>query len=170
LTAIGQGRESGEVMDVRTMILSDVIAVCELVRAAFFRDVAPSMTETGVANFLAYIAPQALEARLATGHQTWVAQESGLVVGVLQVRSPRHLCMLFVSPNKRRRGVARGLWTVAKAALDAHAPHGAEVTVKSSLYAVPAYKGFGFTCAGEVIDEGGIISQPMVFSLAGARD
>jgi len=152
-------------MHVRAMVVDDVAPVHELVRAAFFRDVAPTMTETGIANFLAYIAPQALEARVVCGHQTWVAQEAASMVGVLQIRLPRHLCMLFVSPQARRRGIARRLWTQAQASLVSQGPGGREVTVKSSLYAVSAYESLGFRCVGEVIDEGGIISQPMIFCL-----
>ncbi len=148
------------------MAASDIPAVFILVRAAFARDVAPGYGADGVQNFLEYVSQNALALRLRKGHQTWVAEQDKAIVGVLQLRLPRHLCMLFVSPDCRYSGIARSLWALAVQSLQARGERGV-VTVNSSPYAVEAYRRFGFTCDGGQTNVGGIVSQPMVFALPG---
>ncbi len=142
------------------MQYGDLSAVYMLIRAAFSQDVAPGYSQQGVQNFLAYVSQEQLVRRLEQGHLTWVAHESATIVGVLQIRLPLHLCMLFVSPDTRRVGVARRLWDHAVHTLRAQHPEGV-VTVNSSPYAVQAYEHLGFVRTGAVTDVGGIISQPM---------
>lgn len=101
---------------------------------------------------------EALFQRHASGHITLVAESSGQLVGMLHLRRPRHISMLFVLSSVQRRGIGRGLLAAAAALVgDAHG----EFTVHSSPNAVPAYEQLGFRVTGQEQCSHGIRFVPM---------
>ncbi len=90
--------------------------------------------------FLASLTPAATAQRIASpDFSHYVAEDDSGLCGVIALRGGSHLYHLFVRANRHRGGVARALWTHAKA-LSGHDTF----TVRSSLFAEPVYARFGF--------------------------
>lgn len=129
-----------------------------LAREVFDQFVAPHYQTEGVAEFHRYASAAALSQRHKSGHITLVAEHSGELVGMLHLREPRHVSMLFVRSSRQRGGIARGLLTAAGAlAGDANC----EFTVNSSPNAVAAYARLGFRITGAEQCVHGIRFVPM---------
>lgn len=115
----------------------------------------------GAEAFLATLAPQAIAGYLASpDYRYLVAEDAGVLAGVVAIRDNRHLYHLFVAQGVHGQGLARRLWTAAMdAALRAGNP--GEFTVNSSPYAVPVYERFGFVPTGPRVEAQGIAFVPM---------
>lgn len=71
---------------------------------------APDYTDEGVREFQAYIAPDAVAARMAQGELlVWGCFDGKRIVGVIAARPPCHISLLFVDEAYHRRGIARAL-------------------------------------------------------------
>jgi GNAT superfamily N-acetyltransferase len=115
----------------------ETAAVSALAREVFDQFVASCYQPEGVTEFHRYSSPEALSQRHDSGHVTFVAEQSGELVGMLHLRKPSHVSMLFVQAAHQRSGVARGL-------LAAAGDTGCQFTVSSSPNAVAAYERLGF--------------------------
>ena len=137
---------------------SETAAVSSLAREVFDRFVAPHYQTEGVAEFHRYASAEALSQRHKSGHITLVAEHTGELVGMLHLREPRHISMLFVQSSRQRGGIARGLLAAAGAlAGDTNC----EFTVNSSPNAVSAYERLGFRTTGSEECLHGIRFVPM---------
>ena len=87
---------------------SETGAVSSLAREVFDQFVAPHYQTEGVAEFHRYASADALSQRHKSGHVTLVAEHSGEFVGMLHLREPRHVSMLFVQPSLQRRELLAG--------------------------------------------------------------
>ena len=85
---------------------SETAAVSFLAREVFDQFVAPHYQTEGVAEFHRYASAEALSQRHKSGHITLVAEHSGELVGMLHLREPRHVSMLFVQSSRQRGGIA----------------------------------------------------------------
>ena len=125
----------------RQIHASETAAVSSLAREVFDKFVAPHYQTEGVAEFHRYASVEALSQRHESGHITLVAEHSGELVGMLHLREPCHISMLFVQSSRQRGGIGRGLLTAAGALVgDRHC----EFTVSSSPNAVSAYERWVF--------------------------
>jgi GNAT superfamily N-acetyltransferase len=124
---------------------SETAAVSFLAREVFDQFVAPLYQSDGVAEFHRYASVEALLERHNLGYITLVAEHSGEVAGMLHLRKPSHVSMLFVRSSRQRGGIARGL--LAAAGTLAGDPD-CEFTVSSSPNAVSAYERLGFRITG----------------------
>jgi GNAT superfamily N-acetyltransferase len=138
----------------RQIDLSETAAVSSLAREVFDQFVAPHYQAEGVAEFHRYASAKAFSQRHKSGHITLVAEHSGELVGMLHLREPRHVSMLFVQSSRQRSGIARALLASAG---DANC----EFTVNSSPNAVPAYERLGFRVTGSEQCVHGIRFVPM---------
>jgi len=89
-----------------------------------------------------------------SGHATYVAERGGELVGMLHLRAPCHVAMLFVQSSLQRSGIARALLASAGQA-------NCEFTVNSSPNAVAAYERLGFRVTGSEQCVHGIRFIPM---------
>jgi GNAT superfamily N-acetyltransferase len=121
---------------------------------AFVEAVAPLYPPEGIATFQEYAQAGAIQARDGEGHMTFVAEQDKRITGMLHVRTPAHLAMLFVLPNHQRTGLARSLLETA----DRHARI---LSVNASPNAVPAYEKLGFAVVGEMEQHKGMWVVPM---------
>ncbi|MCH8529481.1 MAG: GNAT family N-acetyltransferase [Saccharospirillum sp.] len=90
-----------------------------------------------------------------------VYEVDGSIVGYLAIKGGSHLYHLFVSEAHQGKGIAKQLWMAAI--------EGSPVkcfTLRSSLYAVPVYKRFGFEESGPAGLKDGISFQPMELNRA----
>jgi GNAT superfamily N-acetyltransferase len=142
----------------RQLYLSETAAVSSLAREVFDQFVAPHYQTEGVVEFHRFASVEALSERHKSGHITLVAEHSGELAGMLHLREPRHVSMLFVQASRQRVGIARGLLAAAGAlAGDADC----EFTVSSSPNAVSAYERLGFRITGSEQCVHGIRFVPM---------
>jgi len=147
-------------MPIRKIEPRDLPAVSDLCIQSFMKAVAASLPEQGVEAFRAIASSASFSVRLAGDNLMFVFEEAGVVQGFVELKEGRHVAMLFVAPEVQRGGVGRQLLAEALR----HARVG-EVTVGSSLNAVPAYLRYGFVLAGEVAEHAGLIYQPMKIAL-----
>ena len=137
---------------------SEIAAVSSLAREAFDQFVAPHYQIEGVTEFHRYASGEALSQRHESSHITFVAEHSGELVGMLHLREPCHVAMLFVQSSFQRSGIGRGLLAAASTlAGDTEC----EFTVNSSPNAVSAYERLGFRVTGSEQCVHGIRFVPM---------
>ncbi len=82
------------------------------------------------------------------------------IIGYFSIKQYSHLYHLFVDQNYQGKGFARHLWEHALTLYRNKNPNNI-YTVRSSIYAVPIYKKFGFVESGPVGEKEGIAFQPM---------
>ena len=82
------------------------------------------------------------------------------IIGYISIKSNSHIYHLFVLEAYQRNGISRQLWSHAKAhCLSSH------YTVRSSAFAIPIYKKFGFVEVGELARKDGISYLSMKLDL-----
>lgn len=136
-----------------------------LVRAVFDAYEAPEYSPEGIAEFYAYIEYATIQRALESG-ALWMlgAWTEGQLAGVIALRPPCHISLLFVRPAFHRRGIA---WQLLQAALgQLRAAGQTQVTVHSSPYAVPVYQRLGFAATAAQQLQNGIRYTPMCLGLA----
>ena len=137
---------------------SETATVSLLAREVFDQFVASHYQTEGIAEFHRYASVEALSQRHKSGYNTLVAEHSGELVGMLQLREPHHVSMLFVQSSWQRGGIARGLLVAAGTlAGDINC----EFTVSSSSNDVSAYERLGFRITGSEQCIHGIRFVPM---------
>jgi len=133
----------------------------ELVERVFKEFVAPDYVERGVTEFMNYITPQAMRERLAAKRSLFIAKTGGVVVGVLEMKDPEHISLLFVDASYQRRGIAGLLFRFALENYVKAQGTQDKITVNSSLYAVEIYKRLGFIQLDDEREINGIRFVPM---------
>ena len=123
----------------------ETAAVAALAREVFDECVAPHYQPDGVLEFHQYASANALSKRHESDHVTLVAEHSGELVGMLHLRKPCHVAMLFVRSSVQQKGIGRKLLAAAGALVGYMYR---EFTVNSSLNAVSAYEHLGFHAIG----------------------
>jgi GNAT superfamily N-acetyltransferase len=139
--------------------------VCELITRVFDEFVAPDLSAEGAREFLKFVQPDALRERSRAGYLTLVARLGGEMAGVIQMKGYDHISLYFVDRAHMGRGIGRKLWRRALAICRRQRPDLAEITVNSSLYAVPIYEKLGFRQAKPEQVVNGIRYVPMVVGL-----
>lgn len=147
-------------MIVRKMEERDLEAVSAICIASFTRSVADSLSEQGIATFTSIAANDAFLARMNGDNMMLVAERSGEVQGVIELKEGRHVAMLFICPDQQKKGIGKAL--LAAALKHARAE---TVTVRASLSSVPAYIKYGFKCSGDIGEFAGLVYQPMEIAL-----
>lgn len=138
------------------------VAVFDFICEVFNEFIAPGYSAEGIDTFMTYIAPLALEDRIKVGGQAlWTVKRGEALAGVIEMRKDGHICLLFVSQEHQRQGIAKALlqhsleWLKR---LDLDRP---VITVNSSPYAVEIYKKLGFNETGPEQVKNGIRFTPM---------
>lgn len=88
-------------------------------------------------------------------HYVYVSNNE--IVGYISVKNRTHLYHLFVRENHQGKGISKKLWSYANSMLGNSID-----TVRSSIYAIPIYKSFGFKASSAPQVKDGIGFQPMV--------
>jgi len=149
----------------RAMKPGEEEAVSGLVARVFQRQVAPLCARESIEEFLRYMDPGAILARVECNHFLLVAVAAAKMVGAIAVRDFEHVSLLFVETAFQRQGIARGLLERAVEICRTHRPDLREIDVNSSPNAVPAYESLGFRHLGPEQIENGIRFVPMVMRL-----
>ena len=153
------------ITNIRAIRAGEEVEVCNLVARSFNEFIAPGFSEQGVEEFFRYVNPRALHRRWRKGYHVLVAEDEGVIVGVVEVKKRRHISMLYVEKSYHHRGIASELINRAIEHILSKAPKTREVTVNSSPYAAPFYERMGFrSTEGEKVIHG-ILHVPMVLRL-----
>ena len=86
----------------------------------------------------------------------FVFEESGSIAGYVSIKGAGHLYHLFVAEASQGKGISRLLWEHVKKHCQCNS-----FALRSSIYAVPIYKRFGFSESGPVGTKDGVSFQPM---------
>jgi len=155
-------------MKIRLAVIADAPAISALVGALTREFILPELTKEGADRLLGEMDTASIRKYIASGYRYHVAEEGREIIGIIAIKENSHLSQLFVSKNFQRRGIARTLWEVAKAANLAGGNPG-RFTVNASLAAVGVYEKLGFVKQSEPISKSGIIYVPMKLDLGGGR-
>jgi GNAT superfamily N-acetyltransferase len=147
-------------MRIREAKVNDIPAISDLIRPLVKKYIACEFSAEGAHNLLLSIDPDAIRGYFEVGYQYHVAEENGVLAGVVAVRDNRHLYHLFVADAFSRQGLARRLWQVAHDACR-DAGNVGEYTVNSSNFAVEMYRKFGFVETGPPETRNGVRYVPM---------
>ena len=147
--------------EIRAFEPTDAAAASFMVMAAFHAAVAPHYPQGGVDAFTAYADALPLARRPRAGHRTWVVHEDGEILGLVELRLPAHVAMLFVAPAAQRRGLGRRLLDHAAAFVASQEPRPDEITVHASPNAVAFYERSGFIASGPEREKDGVRFTPM---------
>lgn len=130
---------SGENLTLRSVEAVDIPEATALVWSVFLEFEAPGYSKEGIDEFRRFLddIPKNVELRMIG---CW---KNDALVGLIAVRPPCHIALLFVDKAHHRRGIARLLWQTVLADASLVGGHTA-VTVHSSPYAVGVYKRLGF--------------------------
>ena len=145
-------------VEISRLELSELSEAKKLVKKVFMTFEAPDYSKEGVAHFLTYL-DEELEMELAANQvQVWCGKDAQQIVGLLAVRLPAHVALLFVDEAYHRQGIAKQLFQEMLSELMPE-----QVTVNSSPYAVPIYERLGFQIEGNEKTVSGIRFQSMVY-------
>jgi len=147
-------------MRIREATLKDIPAISELIRPLVEKYIAYEFSPEAARNLLLSMEPEAIREYFKSGYKYHVAEENGVLAGVVAVRDNVHLYHLFVADAFRSQGIARRLWQAAHDACR-DAGNAGEYTVNSSRFAVEMYRKFGFVEAGPPITRDGVTAVPM---------
>ncbi|MCL1873672.1 MAG: GNAT family N-acetyltransferase [Clostridiales bacterium] len=137
----------------------------DLVWRVFLAYEAPDYNDEGIQEFKDFIGLESIRQKLLDDQfRIWVCCNKDAIVGVLAVKPPCHISLLFVDGKHHRKGIARSLF---KHMVDYYRlNHGfTEITVNSSPYAKEAYQKLGFTDTKIEQTVNGIRFTPMRFLL-----
>ncbi|MGJ0480053.1 GNAT family N-acetyltransferase [Pantoea agglomerans] len=143
-------------MEIRDAIASDAKSISKLIHEVSVQCNFSEM-EPCPQWFIESIKPDVLQPLIVSDDYLWlIAVEKGEVTGVLTVFEGNLVKYLFVHPKFQRKGVAKALWQRVTPVLRS------EISVRSSLFAVPFYEKKGFKKVGEVKFFNGVSFQTMM--------
>ena len=149
----------------RRLGAEDLADAMQLVWDTFLKFEAPDYSEDGIREFKDFIDLTSITEKLIRSELLfWGCFDPTGIVGVIALRDPCHITLLFVHEDHQRRGIARSLF---KTALEHYENRDKTltVTVNSSPYATEAYRHLGFveTDTEQLIN--GIRFTPMKLSV-----
>ena len=111
--------------------------------------------------FLSSLKLSEFELRLSSQNfSNYVYTESDSIIGYISVKDGSHIYHLFVSEEHQRKGISAALWKHVLEKTESKL-----FTVRSSVYAVPVYKSFGFKNSGSIAIKDSIQFQSMALKL-----
>ena len=91
--------------------------------------------------------------------EAYGAYKDDVPIGIIATRSEgKHIALFFVDGKYHKQGIGKQLWNVMLSENPNH-----ELTVHSSLFAIPIYERLGFVKTGEIQTKDGITYLPMMF-------
>ncbi|MGI6153502.1 MAG: GNAT family N-acetyltransferase [Christensenellaceae bacterium] len=132
-----------------------------LVQRVFDLFEAPEYSDRGKREFYSYIRPENIFRNIRQGALfVWGYYQASQMLGVIAIRPPCHISLLFVDEQHHRQGIGRALFDAALSYCQVRFVC-QECTVHSSPYAQNIYKKLGFTDAGPKTTENGLHYIPM---------
>lgn len=141
---------------------SELKAALTLVQRVFLEFEAPDYSDEGIQHFKQFISFDTITQQLAAQELTLWAYFSNeaTITGLIAVRLPNHISLLFVDKTFHRQGIARQLMKTATTYCQT-VHMATQLTLNSSPYALDAYHHLGFIPTGSQQEVDGIIFTPM---------
>ncbi len=144
--------------------------VCDLVIRVFNEFIAHQYSQQGVREFLKYAQPELFLRRSQKNHFVLLATVQGKIVGMIEIRTNRHVSLLFVDKRFQQRGIARELLQrslkICKLEIALkRSPELQEVSVNASPNAIQIYERMGFHQKGPEQVKNGIRFTQMALVL-----
>jgi len=146
-------------MSIRKASITDIPQMADLAKslAHYYLNDPSRELPAWFADTLTY---EAFASRLSsTEYFNFVYEVDGSLMAYISINRNGHLYHLFVAEQFQRKGISRLLWECAKESCQCNS-----YSLRSSLYAIPVYKRFGFTESGPVGTKDGVSFQPMEYS------
>jgi predicted GNAT family N-acyltransferase len=142
----------------------DIQNALDLVWEVFQEFEAPDYSQEGINTFKDFIHyPSILDMLRHDKIKFWGCFDQTRLAGIIAMRPPSHISLLFVKKEYQRRGIARSLFkTVVKECKQQEAE---TITVNSSPYAVKIYHRLGFKDLSEEKLTDGIRFTPMIYRM-----
>jgi GNAT superfamily N-acetyltransferase len=128
----------------RTVTQSESSAASALVHTSFTNLAAADWTSKAQQVLLSETSPEQLSTQIATAAYAAGAFVDDQMVGFLLMPTPTILGMLFVHPERLRRGIGKSLWEAARAHIESSFPSARTVELNATPYAVLFYRSIGF--------------------------
>lgn len=126
----------------------------------FKKYVAPDYSELGIKEFYDFISDNGIHKMFLIGqYPLWVATYDDEIIGMISLRSRKHISLLFVDGKFHKKGVGRDLIYAAAEEILSNGLH--EATVNASPYGVEFYRKVGFVGLGDEYVESGMRVTPM---------
>ncbi|MCR4648518.1 MAG: GNAT family N-acetyltransferase [Lachnospiraceae bacterium] len=128
----------------------------------FKKYVADDYTDVGVKEFYDFISDNGIYKMFLIGeYRLWVALLNDEIVGMISIRTRRHISLLFVDGKHQRKGIGRDLIYAAAEYMLENGEKSA--TVNASPYGVPFYHSVGFVDTGAEYMSSGMRVTPMIW-------
>lgn len=135
----------------------------DLCREVFDEFDACDYSETGIQTFYYFIREENIREMIDAGNmKVYGAFEKSELVGVLALRKPSHVSLLFVKKEFHHQGIAKKLMEMAKATIKNGNSGLSCLTVNAAPYAVGAYQKMGFVKTSDEQEKDGIRFTTMV--------
>ena len=128
----------------RNATIVDAESAASLVKLSFDRLSAEYWAPEARHVFLTEASPEGLRSAIATCAYSAVVFDDSRLVGILLMKSPTVLSLLFVHPSCLRRGIGSLLWEQARSHLSSHFPEVRTVELNATPNSVTFYRKIGF--------------------------
>lgn len=141
--------------------LSELTIAMNLVESVFMEFEAPEYSQEGIQTFLDYISISNIKEKIEQKElSVWCAKLEKEIVGVIAMRPPNAISLLFVDKEHHKKGIAKTLFHYI---LNHYPINGTTITVNSSPYAVEIYRRLGFIELDSEQIKDGIRFYPMIY-------
>lgn len=150
-------------MEYRKLESENIPAALELAWRVFMEFEAPDYPSLGIESFRAYLDEQMVDGYTRKRPLLfWGCYHGGGIVGMLALRPPGHISLLFVDPVYQKRGIAKRLFNLARNHCKSIGFTN-KMTAHASPYALKVYQRLGFTASGPEQLEDGLRFIPMEY-------
>ena len=162
--SVPRKREVKTIFVIDEIIAEDLEEALALVWKVFLAFEAPDYEEEGVQEFRRFIDFESIKQKLERNEfHMWVCRDKEKIVGVLAIRPPCHISLLFVDEKYHRMGIARKM--LDHVICIYRQDNGlVEITVNSSPFAQEAYHRLGFRDTDVEKTVNGIRFVPMLLT------
>lgn len=128
----------------RPAIAEDATAASALIAESFLTLAAGEWEPEARERFIGEASAGRLRERLPLAAYAGCALVDGVLAGFILLPKPTRVELLFVSPTAVGRGIGRGLWGRARAAIEERYPDAQTIELNATPYSVPFYRAQGF--------------------------
>ena len=129
---------------IREIYIEELKESLDLIWNVFLEYVAPGYSDEGVQEFKKYIDYDAIKEKVIKSEVLiWGCFEDKRIVGVIAIKKPNRINLLFVDRDYHKQGIAKELFNVVVEYYKQKEEH-IEITVNSSPYAKEIYQKLGF--------------------------
>jgi GNAT superfamily N-acetyltransferase len=128
----------------REMKSGEEYEVCRMIIECFNEFVAPDYAHEGVEEFSKYVDPNSMRDRLVHDTFVFIALDSGMIIGAIEIRTNNHVALLFVRKQYHKKVIAKRLLELATEKCRQAKPNIDVITVNSSPFAISIYEKLGF--------------------------